>query len=198
MANIFKKVWNLCAASSGATIAMISSVAWEMEYWWFSACLQCVDCVKFRNTAIKSHAYASRLMVSIWHREMWKEIYSYLISCNITLCFVCSPRLVALPSTGIHGRALIWQFVRANRIFLNRLHSNKVFGNPLISAEKCPPSITIFSMPRQEIVAFYQRFDTKIVINSITFNKITGELLVNIYKRGKDQKTICSIILISL
>lgn len=62
-----------------------------------------------------------------------------------------------------------------------------VFGYPLISAEKCPPSITIFSMPRQEIVAFYQRFDTKIVINSITFNKITGELLVNIYKRGKNQ-----------
>lgn len=40
-------------------------------------------------------------------------------------------------------------------------------------------------MPRAEIAAFYQRLDTKIVINKITFNKITGELLVNISKRGK-------------
>lgn len=60
-----------------------------------------------------------------------------------------------------------------------------IIYNRLISAESCPPSISIFSMPRAEIAAFYQRLDTKIVINKITFNKITGELLVNICKRGK-------------
>lgn len=60
--------------------------------------------------------------------------------------------------------------------------------NSSISAESCPPSISIFSMPRAEIAAFYQRLDTKIVINKITFNKITGELLVNISKRGKIRK----------
>ncbi|XP_060645071.1 protein cortex [Drosophila nasuta] len=70
-------------------------------------------------------------------------------------------------------------------------------GVELAISEKSPPSIYIFNVPRREIVAFYQRADKKIMINSINFSKITGELLVNVYRYDDQGCLSCEILVLS-
>ncbi|KAH8411925.1 hypothetical protein KR222_002516, partial [Zaprionus bogoriensis] len=71
-------------------------------------------------------------------------------------------------------------------------------GVDLAICEKYPPSICIFNVPREDIVAYYQRFDKKILINSISFNRLTGELLVNIYKpEDGDDNSCCEILVLA-
>ncbi|XP_030556729.1 protein cortex [Drosophila novamexicana] len=67
----------------------------------------------------------------------------------------------------------------------------------LAISEKRRSSIYIFHVPRREIVAYYQRGDEKILINSINFSKITGELLVNIYRRDENGCPCCEILVLA-
>ncbi|XP_016987499.1 protein cortex [Drosophila rhopaloa] len=59
-------------------------------------------------------------------------------------------------------------------------------GEDLAVAERCPASIFIFNIPRRQFVASYRRRDDRIVIKTVTFSKITGELLVNVIRRDDD------------
>ncbi|XP_067643673.1 protein cortex isoform X6 [Eurosta solidaginis] len=53
-------------------------------------------------------------------------------------------------------------------------------------AETVPASIVVLHVPSKEIVAYYQRMDRRIVINYLTFSKITAELLVSVCMAGDD------------
>ncbi|XP_067643670.1 protein cortex isoform X3 [Eurosta solidaginis] len=59
-------------------------------------------------------------------------------------------------------------------------------GDDLIIAETVPASIVVLHVPSKEIVAYYQRMDRRIVINYLTFSKITAELLVSVCMAGDD------------
>ncbi|KAM8716344.1 hypothetical protein ACLKA7_003253 [Drosophila subpalustris] len=70
-------------------------------------------------------------------------------------------------------------------------------GVDLAISEKSPPSIYIFHVPRREMVAYYQRANKKIQICSINFSKITGELLVNVYRYDNNGCLCCEILVLS-
>ncbi|XP_030377003.1 protein cortex isoform X2 [Scaptodrosophila lebanonensis] len=70
-------------------------------------------------------------------------------------------------------------------------------GVDLAISEKVPASIIILNMPRAEIVASYQRRDKKIMISSVNFSNVTGELLVSISRRDDDGCPYCEIIVLS-
>ncbi|XP_067643669.1 protein cortex isoform X2 [Eurosta solidaginis] len=59
-------------------------------------------------------------------------------------------------------------------------------GDDLIIAETVPASIVVLHVPSKEIVAYYQRMDRRIVINYLTFSKITAELLVSVCMAADD------------
>ncbi|XP_011193098.2 protein cortex isoform X1 [Zeugodacus cucurbitae] len=59
-------------------------------------------------------------------------------------------------------------------------------GDDLVIAETVPASIVVLHVPSKEIVAYYQRMDRSIIINHITFSKITAELLVSVSMAGDD------------
>ncbi|XP_034474803.1 protein cortex isoform X2 [Drosophila innubila] len=67
----------------------------------------------------------------------------------------------------------------------------------LAVSEKSPASIYIFHVPRREIVAFYRRTNKKVLINSINYSKITGELLVNVYRYDNNGCPCCEILVLS-
>ncbi|XP_032595250.1 protein cortex [Drosophila grimshawi] len=69
--------------------------------------------------------------------------------------------------------------------------------NELAISEKLPSSIYIFHVQRREIVAFYQRGDEKILIKSLNFSKITGELLVNTYRQDENGCPCTEILVLS-
>jgi len=58
--------------------------------------------------------------------------------------------------------------------------------NIILTAERSPASIFIFNIPRRQFVASYRRRDDRIVIKTLTYSKITGELLVNVIRRGEN------------
>ncbi|KAH8263242.1 hypothetical protein KR044_006441, partial [Drosophila immigrans] len=84
----------------------------------------------------------------------------------------------------------VCKYTHKTHFYLNKLDTTFL-------AEKSPPSIYIFNVPRREIVAFYQRADKKILINSINFSKITGELLVNVYRYDDQGCLNCEILVLS-
>ncbi|XP_017026165.1 protein cortex [Drosophila kikkawai] len=55
-------------------------------------------------------------------------------------------------------------------------------GEDMVVAERRPASIFILNIPRRQFVASYKRRDHKITIKTVTFSKITGELLVNVLR----------------
>ncbi|XP_054731686.1 protein cortex isoform X2 [Anastrepha obliqua] len=59
-------------------------------------------------------------------------------------------------------------------------------GEDLVIAEMVPASIVMLHVPSKEIVAYYQRKDRRIIINYITFSKITAELLVSVSMADDD------------
>ncbi|XP_039479693.1 protein cortex isoform X2 [Drosophila santomea] len=72
-------------------------------------------------------------------------------------------------------------------------------GEDLAVAERSPASIFIFNMPRRQFVASYRRRDHRIVIKTISYSKITGELLVNVIRRdGSDNAVFEIVVLASL
>ncbi|XP_017858626.1 PREDICTED: protein cortex isoform X1 [Drosophila arizonae] len=104
-------------------------------------------------------------------------------------CMRFSPMRRYLATADIQGQIYIFHGVSYKVIMrLGAKQGGIVFdwhpwqAAELAISEKKLSSIYIFNVPRREIVSFYQRGDDKILINSITFSKITGELLVNIYK----------------
>ncbi|XP_052837482.1 protein cortex [Drosophila gunungcola] len=70
-------------------------------------------------------------------------------------------------------------------------------GEDLAVAEQSPASIFIFNIPRRQFVALYRRRDDKIVIKTVTFSKITGELLVNVIRRGDGDIAMCEILVLA-
>lgn len=54
----------------------------------------------------------------------------------------------------------------------------------ILSAEKVPASIILLHVPSKKIVGYYQQADRRTIINSISFSKLTGELLVSISNRS--------------
>ncbi|XP_017041310.1 protein cortex [Drosophila ficusphila] len=70
-------------------------------------------------------------------------------------------------------------------------------GEDLAIAERCPASIFIFNIPRRQFVASYGRRDGRIVVKTVTFSKITGELLVNIIRRDESGFAICEILVLA-
>ncbi|KAL9908407.1 cdc20/fizzy protein cortex isoform 1-T1 [Glossina fuscipes fuscipes] len=53
----------------------------------------------------------------------------------------------------------------------------------LVISEKVPASIILLHVPSKKIVGYYQQADRRTIINSISFSKLTGELLVSISNR---------------
>uniref|UniRef100_A0A1A9WDY9 Uncharacterized protein n=1 Tax=Glossina brevipalpis TaxID=37001 RepID=A0A1A9WDY9_9MUSC len=58
-------------------------------------------------------------------------------------------------------------------------------GSNLVIAEKVPASIILLHVPSKKIMGYYQQTDKRIAINSISFSKLTGELLVSISSKSK-------------
>ncbi|XP_016994087.2 protein cortex [Drosophila takahashii] len=70
-------------------------------------------------------------------------------------------------------------------------------GEDLAVAERSPACVFIFNIPRRQFVASYRRRDDRIVIKTITFSKITGELLVNVIRRDESDFAICEILVLA-
>ncbi|XP_016939867.3 protein cortex [Drosophila suzukii] len=70
-------------------------------------------------------------------------------------------------------------------------------GEDLVVAERSPASIFIFNIPRRQFVASYRRRDDRIVIKTVTFSKITGELLVNVIRRDNSDFAVCEILVLA-
>nr|NP_001260144.1 cortex, isoform B [Drosophila melanogaster]NP_523494.1 cortex, isoform A [Drosophila melanogaster]Q960N3.2 RecName: Full=Protein cortex [Drosophila melanogaster]AAF52421.1 cortex, isoform A [Drosophila melanogaster]AAK54464.1 cortex [Drosophila melanogaster]AGB92680.1 cortex, isoform B [Drosophila melanogaster] len=70
-------------------------------------------------------------------------------------------------------------------------------GEDLAVAERSPASIFIFNIPRRQFVASYRRRDDRIVIKTLTYSKITGELLVNVIRRDDADLAVCEILVLA-
>ncbi|XP_017069684.2 protein cortex [Drosophila eugracilis] len=70
-------------------------------------------------------------------------------------------------------------------------------GEDLALAERSPATIFIFNIPRRQCMASYKRRDDRIIIKTITFSKITGELLVNIIRLDDSDFAMCEILVLA-
>ncbi|KAH8305396.1 hypothetical protein KR018_001767, partial [Drosophila ironensis] len=69
-------------------------------------------------------------------------------------------------------------------------------GEDMVVAERRPASIFLFNVSSRKFVASYRRKDKRIIIKTVTFNKITGELLVNIIRK-ENADLICEILVLA-
>uniref|UniRef100_W8BYQ2 Protein cortex n=2 Tax=Ceratitis capitata TaxID=7213 RepID=W8BYQ2_CERCA len=105
-----------------------------------------------------------------------------------------SPNMRYLASADISGDIVVYNWSSCNVYLVvcskRKRHTDFDWhpwnGEDLIIAETVPASIVVLHVPSKEIVAYYQRMDRRIVINYITFSKITAELLVSVSMRGND------------
>ncbi|XP_037935705.1 protein cortex isoform X2 [Teleopsis dalmanni] len=105
-----------------------------------------------------------------------------------------SPTMRYLASSDADGNIIIYNwnscdvhlYVRTKRKISVVFDWHPWNDTDLIFAEEVPASIALLHVPSKEIIAYYQRNDNKIVINSVTFSTITGELLVSIAKQDSD------------
>ncbi|KAH8279721.1 hypothetical protein KR054_003094 [Drosophila jambulina] len=70
-------------------------------------------------------------------------------------------------------------------------------GEDMVVAERRPACIFILNIPRRQFVASYKRRDDKITIETVSFSKITGELLVNVVRRDDENCLTCEILVLA-
>ncbi|KAH8410138.1 hypothetical protein KR009_006761, partial [Drosophila setifemur] len=70
-------------------------------------------------------------------------------------------------------------------------------GEDLVVAERRPTTIFIFNVMRRQFVASYKRKEDLVYIKTVTFSKLTGELLVNIIRRDEMDCLICEILVLA-
>ncbi|XP_034129015.1 protein cortex isoform X1 [Drosophila guanche] len=115
-----------------------------------------------------------------------------------------SPNMRYFASSDTNGTIFIWDARLNKRLLKLGCRSKAVIfdwhpwtGVDLAVVERCPASIFIFNIPHRQFVASYKRKDDRINIKTVTYSKITGELLVNIIRGDPMECLVCEILVLA-
>lgn len=98
-----------------------------------------------------------------------------------------SPKANYFASSDYGGHVVVWKFptyIRAiewddTRVCLIEWHPFK--ETELLIGSSAPATLSLVDLVSRKVVAYYQRFDEDCQLDAMTFNRISGELVVSLY-----------------